>query len=359
MVRRFSLVIFGLAVVFTSPHRVLAQCSQAPQTTALNDAWLRFLTAQAKKSGPTTIALMPFFDDATAANEPLISSAVPFAIYDRLDQSRGGVMSPYVSFRALEELGIVGEKLLLPESAAALANKLGARLVIFGSLQRATSGEVRVFLDVYDSKSQASLSPKEQFGTDLNDAFFAHLDRAVVSALKRSAVKLKPHTGDFPTMMAFRFYAKGMMQSAGYDTPRLSQAVLWFEKALKERYLKYDEAALGLVRAHSMLFLLHKLAGAGPVGSAAAADTAMILVSAGFSRDSDSYHQASRFKAGQTAFLTGLTLLKGGKKAAAGQKAALGLSLVPEDGMLQNLYLQAQGDPHPDKTVKIDNAVCF
>jgi hypothetical protein len=85
----------------------------------------------------------------------------------------------------------------------------------------------------------------------------------------------------------------------------------------------------------------------------------MILVSPHFPRDSPPYRQVSRFKQGQTALLSGLTLLQGGKKAAAGQKAALGLSLVPEDGMLQNLYLETHGGGPSDQSLRIDNAVCF
>lgn len=336
-----------------------AQCHSSIDLSTMDKDFLAFLEMQGA-AAKSPIAIMPLYDNNIGIPDDTLFYGLPFIIYDMFVDSNPQILHPYLSLDAIESLGIKGEALTHKDSLKKVAEKLSAHTVIFGSFQRSFYQTIRIIINVYDAKSGEILSPAIEFSTDFNDSVFVQISNAIHKAFatSKSAPKLAKTGYIFPTMQTFRFYSKGLSYATHYNQNSLEVAALWFEKALKESFQKYDDAALNLARAHFMMGLLQKMNKTDFSQEWQNGQLALRYISAQPKKPSPKYLFTLRYIQGQTAFLRGLTAQEGSNSGQAAAMAKEGLLLLPEDGMIQNLYLMSAGSNTLDKFV-IKNAVCL
>lgn len=282
------------------------------------------------------VALLPFVDIHGYQPEPLLPFGTPFLVYDMFSDANANLIHPSYSLAVITGAGLPLESLNDAKSAKTLADKLGARYAVFGSVQKSSQTQVRVIINILDAKKNTVLSPPTEFAAELNDAFFDLMRTNIVKAFSRAGGHLKASSYKDPSLLSFRYYVRGLELSQSYNRTNLDVAVLWFEKALKENYHHYDDAALGMARAHFMMALLEKLAKSDFTQN-------MIL-----GRKAYAYYKGktttpkarltTRFLESQAAFLSAITALKNGKAPLAQKEATRALSLTPEDGMAEHAY---------------------
>lgn len=321
--------------------------------------FLAFLEIQGTKA-KTPIAIMPLYDNNIGIPDDTLFYGLPFVIYDMFADNNPQILHPYLSLDAIESLAIKGEALTQKDSLKKVAEQLSAGYVIFGSFQRSFYQTIRIIINVYDVKTGEILSPAIEFSTDFNDSVFVQISHAIHKAFEKlkSAPKLVETGYIFPTMQTFRFYSKGLAYANHYNQNMLEVAALWFEKALKESYQKYDDAALNLARAHFMMAMIQKMNKTDFSQEWQKGQLALRYLSAQPKKPSPKYLFTLRYIQGQTAFIRGLTAKEGSNTSQAAAMAKEGLALLPEDGMMQNLYLMSVGSNNLDKFV-IKNAVCL
>ena len=308
-----------------------AACQPGADATALNQTWQAYLTNLSTKA-KDRIVIAPFQNLKGLQADPIMTDGMPFLIYNMFSNTNGEFLHPYVSLEAAHQAGLTGATLTDIKNIKSLAKTLHARLVIFGSVQRSTADVVRVILRVYDAKTDSVGAPPVQFATELNDAFFSLTRQKIQELLQTVRVKIKPSNDTVdPTLQADRFYVRGMQLSSKYDSTNLNLAALWFEKALKENYQNYDDAALGLARSYFMLALIEKLNKADFSQDFIKGRDA--LAGLRHTQDSPKYRLSLRYHDNATAFLNALTALKNHNNKIAATQAAAAVTAVPEDGV--------------------------
>jgi len=352
------LSIFVLILVsYTSPA-LATTCQSSTSTVEIDKAFLQFLKNQAGKK--KTVAIMPFFDNHVGNPDDALYHGLPSLIFDMFNQTNDHLMHPYISFKAIEELGISDKDLINKEKVKLFAENTNASFVIFGAFQRSFHNTVRVMINIYDHKKKVMLSPAEEFTTSFDDSFFSlferHLKAAFSKANARNVLRSPKYT--IPPMKSFRYYSKGISLADSYSRPDLEMAVLWFEKALKENYHNYDDAALQLARAHFMLALIQKLNRIDFTQNMLSAQKNLQYVKNNPKKGSFKHFLTFRYVDGHR-FSVKATAAYAKKSKSANVLAAKGLAFVPEDGVLQNIYLTTLGSKKPMKGVKLEHPVCF
>lgn len=336
-----------------------AQCHSSIDLSTMDKDFLAFLKMQGAGT-KAPIAIMPLYDNHIGIPDDTLFYGLPFVIFDMFADSNPQILHPYLSLDAIESLGIKGEALTQKDSLKKVAEKLAAKYVIFGSFQRSFYQTIRIIINVYDLKTGNILSPAMEFSTDFNDSVFVQINHSIHKAFAKlkSAPKLKKTGYIFPTMQTFRFYSKGLAYARNYNQNNLQVAALWFEKALKESYQKYDDAALNLARAHFMMGLLQKMNKTDFSQEWQKGQMALSFISSQPKKPSTKYLFTLRYIRGQTAFLRGMTAREGSNTGQAATLAKEGLALLPEDGMMQNLYLMSVASNNLGNFT-IKNALCL
>lgn len=324
------------------------------------EAAFLFYLKNNSESYKKAVAIMPFYDNQVGRPDPLLAEAIPFLIYDVFSPQHAEFIHPYLGIHTANALGLTGEALFRTESANQFAKKLNARFVIQGAYQLRLDGRIRVWLNVYDAKEDKALSPAIEFDTDFNDSFFELIKQKLKLAFDKtpSARRLKASRYNMPGLAAFRQYARGLQHAGTYDSARLELAVIWFEKALKTSYQNFDEAALGLARAYFMQALVQKLSKGDASQSWSKGKKALTLLKHKNNTGDLKHRMVTRFLEGSAVALEALTARLGGDQKRAHELARKGLGLVPEDGMLQYLYVLT-GSGKKNEIVSPVNPVCF
>jgi hypothetical protein len=344
---------FGIIMI---PQKGYSQCHSLPDLSTLDKDFLTYLDQAA--GSKERIAIMPLYDNHVGVPDATFYFGSPFVIYDMFSPQYEGVLHPYLSYAALRELKIGGEDLLETKSLEKISKKLNARYVIFGFFQRSFYDTVRIVINLYDHKTGKKLSKAIEYQSSFNDAVFEYIKQGVVRAFKNSKGGKSLKSPDYspPTMQAFRYYSKGMAAAAHYQKGKLEVASLWFEKALRESYQRYDDAALNLARVYFMHSLIQKLNKTDSTQTWQGAVRALSYLTAK-KQTSFKYLLTTRFLSAQPIMVKAITAHDTQNIKAAGTLAAKGLALVPEDGLLQNLYLQS--GVTTKKGIATHNAVCF
>lgn len=325
----------------------------------MDQNFLSFLTSQFSKE-KDKIVIMPFHDNHVGFPDETLFYGLPFAIYDMFSETTPQMAHPYLSYSAVKELGISGQDLTQLESIEKVAAKFDARYVIFGSFQRSMYSTVRIIINLYDHTSKTTLPRALEFTTNLDDSLFVKLSQNVILAFNQhksaKTIKQAPYTS--PSMQTFRYYSKGLAYATRYDTSNLEVAVLWFEKALKESFQKYDDAALGLARVHFMTALIQQSQKMDFTQNWMKAERALQSIRYKPKRMIGKYLVSFRFIQAQTAFVQGITAYEVKNMGLALSRAKEGLSFLPEHGLMQNLFHLSGGETQ-NKNIVINNAVCF
>ncbi|MBF0104089.1 MAG: hypothetical protein HQM16_02070 [Deltaproteobacteria bacterium] len=324
----------------------------------MNNNFLNFLAHQTKDK-KNSIAVLPFFDNAVGQPDRALFYGIPFLVYDIYSASHDNMIHPFVSFNFINNENMTGQILAQKETAQKLAQKLSASYVVFGTYQRTYRGTIRVIINIYDSKKDQMLSPAEELDANADDAFIDLVKNHLAIALKRAGVTstINKTYISSPSMQAFVLFGKGLEFSMQYDLTALDLASLWFENALKESYQRYDNAALHLARVNFMMALINKLNKDDFSINWRSATAAMGLVSPATKRSSIKYLAAGRFLESYKLAMKAETASMTGNTKMTGTLAYEALKLVPEDGLLQNLYLTTAAKR--DGEIMINNPICF
>lgn len=354
---KYSGLLLFIAVFFYF-NTALAQCHSSADLSTMNSNFLYFLKNLNQKQN-NKIIVLPLHDNSLIkANEDL-AVGIPFLIYDAFAPATPSLMHPYLAMNSLKNLGIAGEELAQTETAKKTAHDRGARFVIFGSFQHTSQNNIRVLINVYDAKTDKTLSPAQTFESTEDDSFLDLVLNHVSNAFSRipSAPKLKAEKITTPGMQAFIYLTKGLVLSDQYDLTKLKLASLWFEKALKERYHKNNQAALHLARTYFMMALVQKLnktdfttnwqAGLGTLKYLTASEN-----------NSAPYLLSFRFVKAHSLALKALTAAMNNNTALTQKLSFDGLKLVPEDGIMQTLYMNSAGNKKHNEIVT-NNPICL
>ena len=341
------------------PQSLQAQCHPSVDLSTMNSNFLGFLEKQAQKE-KNKIAILPLFDNTIGDQDPSLFYGLPFLIYDQFSSGYDGFIHPYISMAAVAELGLAGDQLAVKTSAQKMAKRLNARFVIFGSFQRTFHRSLRVVVNIYDADSDLTLSPAENFESNTDDSFFDMMANHVVKAFARTkGIKpLKPSADKTPNMQAFRHLSKGLELAARYNLTNLHLASLWFEKGLKESFQRYDNATLHLARANFMIALIQKLNKMDSSLNWQAAQNTLNYLTDRPATLPPKYLLTFRFLTAHTLTLKAATAYTAGNMSLAHKTAAAGLDLVPEDGLLQFIYLKSSAGKK-DNNITLNNPVCF
>lgn len=349
------LVLFGLSGLCN--EALAKQCQPSLSADKATQLFWEGLKTQARHKN--SIAILPFFDNSTISKDPLLASGMAFALYDILAVGNDNIYHPYISQALLNHWNVQGEALRSEQTAMKMAEYLRARFVLLGSVQRTIHGEMRFFISIYDHKIRRVQTPIIEFATLLNDSYFANLKSSLEGIRKRLKLKSKAFKGvkQLPKLQAFRYYTKGMEYAGTYNEGLLKVAQTWFEKALRETYHNYPDAALNLARVHFMQALIYRMSGRDPSQHWIQAQN--ILNSYGkanIKKPSLKEFNTVRFVNNQDTFSKAWTYYKNGRLKEAGKTAAEGLAYTPEDGQLFHIYQLSGGKKAPAYSYQ---AVCF
>jgi len=335
-------------------------CQTVASQEAMSNSFLQYLEdqVQVKKD---KIVILPFFDNNLSQQDSVMYHGIPFLIYEMFSSKNPNVVHPYLSFAAINSLAVVGEKLIDPEVIKQVAKTMNAHFVVFGAYQYSENKTMRVMINLYDAKKTEFLDTALSFDTDVNDAFFDLLRATVFDAFKKLSSHFALRSDDYqaPSLQAFRFYAQGLPLAMRYDQANLELAAVYFEKALKENFQKYDDAALALARAHFMMALIQKLNGGDFTLHWTQAKQALGFITQKFSKQPVKYTLTYRYIEAQNLAAQALTafVVKNFKRAHL--HALSGLELLPEDGLLQNIFMTTLEKGEPKKNIVINNPMCF
>lgn len=339
-----KIICLGLFLFFfTASTMSLADCQPNADPTAMDQVFQAYLKSLTKKS-KDSIAIAPFHNLQGLQADPIMTDGMPFLIYNMFSSANKHFVHPYLTLAAAREAGWHDEALTEVTNMQSLSQKIGARFVIFGSVQRSTSSVVRVILRVYDAKEKSARTAPVQFATELNDAFFSLTRQKIQELLHGVKTKINSDvTHADPSLQAYRFYVRGMQLSDHHNSTNLNIAALWFEKALKENYQNYDDAALGLARSYFMLSLIEKLN---------KVDFAQNLIKARHAlselrttqTEAPKYQLVLRYNDGATAFMNALTAHKNRNHKIAADQSIKAVNATPEDGLAVQLGI-ASGAP--------------
>lgn len=351
-----TLVLAGL--VLAPAFRAWAQCHPSPNFSTMDRDFLEYLKAASDEG--QRIAIAPFHDNHSGLPDTAIYSGLPFYIYDTFSPTHKGLLHPHVSVAAANSLGLSGDALTNPTNIDKLANALKARFVIFGSFQLTFRQTIMVHLNVFDAKSKSTLSPVEAFEHPLNDALFDLINTHVIKALSRikGGPKLRASNLVHPSIESFRPYGQGMALAGQYNLPQLEQAEIWLERALKLSFHNYSAAALSLARVQFMKALIQKLSKMDYAFNFNRARETLQFVKSDVPANSFLRLLTYRYIEAQEASKQSLTALVSKQATLSVKHAETGLELVPEDGMLQNLYL-GQTKGQLKSGFKLENPVCY
>lgn len=343
---KLALQIFIFSLLFGFYSQTLhAECVNQPQASTLNA--LANKKAFDLVNSKNSLALMPFFDISNPILDPLLAESMPYAFYDILATHLDNVYHPYLTQDLLTSLGISGYLLAEKSTAEQVAKALKARFVVYGSVQRTIDNQMRFFITIYDDKTKENIHPVFQFVTDLNDLFFSQLKMGLTTLSKPLSISpsdLKS-SQKIPKLQAFRYYARGMSYAKNYDEAQLNMATVWFEKALKESYYDYPDAAREMARAHYMQALLMKLSGQNPSQNwLLAKQHALEFAKINQKKPSPKDQFMTRFIHNEERFTNGVNFYKNGQKSKAQNEALNGLKEVPEDGQMAWLLSLTGGD---------------
>lgn len=351
--------VFICAATFLCPLLVQAQCHPSPDLSIMDRVFLHYLKQDAEKS-KQNIAILPFYQNPAGRADPVFSKGIPIFISDTLSTSQRGVLHPYVSFHAADDLGIKGQALAEVTSAQQLAEKMAIPFVLFGSYQAKSWNTLHIILNLYNHKTKKALSPAVEFETPLDDSFFPKLEAAVIEAFKidRSAPKISPADHHPPSLRIFKEYVQGQVNAQRYQMNQLKLSEAWLRKARSESLSKYNAVNFSLARVYFMQGLLNKLQKKEFGPQWLKAHEIIHELEDPLNEVSQNQRLLKRFVdfEGLSIQATGAFLRNDLKATNSFSEQAL--TLVPEDGIMQNLYLQtAQGKVN--KNIVADNAVCF
>jgi len=354
-----KITVLSLFFIFFAPLQNLkAQCHPSPDLSTMNSNFLDFL-AQQNKSSAKKISILPFYDNSVKGPDNTLYYGIPFFIYDNFNDAQKDFIHPYISLAATNSESLSGEQLYTSSGAKKIADKLKSDFVIFGSFQRTGENNIRVLVNVFNAKTNSMLSPAEEFSATANDSFFDLLKSKVSSALSRAnAGNLKNQASASPSMDYFRYWSKGLELAQNYNYTNLELASLWFEKALKESFQKYEDAALHLARTYFMMALIQKSQKNDfSTNWKRGLETLSYIKNSGKNL-SPKYLLTLRYVQAHELSLKAGTSYMANDLKGANSLSLQALKILPEDGILQNLYLvtsQGKGD----NGVKINNPICF
>lgn len=350
-------VILCLSSIWPQPAR--SQCRTLPDPVAMNHSFLSYLKNLAPHQ-KDTIAIMPFYDNHAGFPDPRLQHGIPMIIYDLYSPHNQKILHPFVSFYEAEKMAMVSQELFQMQSAEKMAQSLGTRFVVFGSYQITSHESIKMNINLYDHKTKETLSPVSATESHFNDLFFTELVKTLQNAFSRhpSATKLKEPQSPLPTLETFLSYAKGIPLSRYYNQTNLELAALWFEKALQQSHQKYEDAALNLSRTWHMLALLKNLHKKDGSLDTAKANQAFLFAKDHSSVKNQKYQLVTRFLQAQNHARNAIHAYSAKNTDEAKKQALDGLKLLPEDGFLQNLYLQASGGKM-DREVELNHPICF
>jgi TolB-like protein len=342
------------------PLRSQAQCHQTADLSAMTGAlstWQNELSAGSKDR----VAVMPFRDNVAVTPDAALALSIPYLLADAFGNASPNLIVPEVIAGILNAHSADFAVLDDPQSAAKLAERAQARFVIFGSVQRADAGRVRVILNIYDAQRKLALSPAVNFWTVMDAGFVPSIIQGAqdgFAQLKATRTLKQDPNYHVPSFTAFRYDIKGRLLDDLYNPNRLQLAAVWFGKALREDFLKFDDAAIGLAKVEFMLALIAKNQKKPYTAEWQAAHQALDSVSKGHQTGLKA-QSATRFSSAHASFGAGLIAYRAGNFGAALSQAEAGLALVPEDGQLQNLYLLSAANVKITTKTTTRNPVCF
>lgn len=347
--------LFLLLSLSYTPLAVGQTCSTA-QSENMDADFLSYLNGQQAKP----LAIMPFYDNHVGNPDDGLYHGIPFLIFDMYGTTNEHLLHPFASFAATNKLGLGGETLIVKENVKKFAQETHSEHVIFGSFQRSLYDTVRVMINVYTTKSDSVLAPAVEFTTDFNDSFFSLFETNVSSALSKAKAKgiLQKPKYAIPTMKAFRYYCKGLHLADSYNLTDLELASLWFEKALKENYHNYEDAALALARVHFMAALLQKLQKIDYTQFWLKGQRNLVYIRNRPQKDVLKYKMTFRFVDGARLSTEAAAAFER-SLGTANALAASGLLHVPEDGILQHIYKATLGKKKAKKGISMEHPVCF
>lgn len=336
-----------------------AQCHPSADFATMDHNFLAYLRGLSGKENEALV-LIPFYDDAAGTPDPVLSRGIPFLIYDFFSEKNAPLVHPFVGQAATDDLGLSGVSLTDPKKIAEVAKKINAGFVLFGSYTRSNSNMVRVTLNIYEQKTGLVLAPAVEFETNFDDSFFAQLKNHFTKATERvkGLKKFKDSGVVMPSMQNFRYYSKGLELSSRYDVNHLQLSTLWFEKALKESYQRYDDAALELARSYFMLGLIDQMQKSDPSQNWVKAQQALTHLTYRPKESSGKYLVTLRYLLSHAESVKAMSAYMAKNTGDAMSFAAGGLAYVPEDGILQYLYSTVAGAKKVNG-ITLNDLVCF
>lgn len=346
-------ILFAAVLVsLVYPIKVSAQCHSSPNLSTLDRDFFNYLHNLAQKP-KERVAVLPFVDNHAGKPDPVLKNGLAYHLYQSFVAENPNWIHPYVSAHINAES---------TKDYKALSQKLKTRYILYGSYQVSPKGSVRVHLGLYDSHSNSHLSPVENFETPLDDSL---LSKVVVHAHKaferlKSAKKQKPAKVVFqPKLESFRYMVKGLDLANSYQPNRLELAYVWIEKALKSGYQDYPYANLAAARILFMQALLKKWKSVdySRLWSQALEHVNAFKNKADFESNA-LFKLANRYILAQNLQIQGMTQLNQNQNKEAGQTFFKILELVPEDALVQTLFLKTGYDKSKLK-YPIENALCL
>lgn len=346
------MLIVACLFTFTGAIKVQAQCHSSPNLSTLDKDFFNYLHNLAQKP-QERVATLPFLQNTAGVSDSVFKNGIPYHLYQSFSGSNPNFIHPYVS------QGIQADS---SKDYKKLAEQLKTRYILYGEYQVSDKGSIRIHLGLYDSRSNSHLSPVENFETPLDDSLLSKLITHTHKAFERlkSAKKLKPAAQSFqPKLQSFRYMTKGLNLANSYQSNRLELAAVWIEKALKAGYHDYPFASLESARILFMQALLKKFKTIDYSRLWSEALEKLKSAQKSFKKDTHPLLIiANRYVLAQNLQIQGITALNQNKNKEAGEAFLQLLNLVPEDALVQGLFIKTSYDASKQKP-SLKNALCL
>lgn len=337
-----------------------AQCHSLPDLSIMDRDFYTYLKNEEPKAS-NKVAFLPFYDNEEGYREEALSYSIPFFLYDSFVDRTKSLVHPYLVLKEIKAANLNSATAQINSSKLkTLGNALESRFVVYGTFQRSFRGTILVTIYATDTKTGETLSPAEEFETNMDDSLFSQLVSRTSSALGRLKGAPKIDLKDLPftpTLPVFKAYGKASRLAGSYNRTDLELATIWFEKALKESYHRYPDAALGLARANFMIALIKRLQKIDHADPSNEANKALTFAKKS-KKNSLREKLAYRFQEEYAIAAQATAALMNQNTSLAVALAEKALKLVPEDGFMQGIFLSSGGQAKNLK-ITLNNPVCY
>lgn len=354
------ILLICLTVLSSTSVFAAKECKPQAETTQLNRDFFSYLQFK-NLLKDNAIGILPFYDNEAGHPDPNMAVGLPFFIYDTFIESNSNFIHPYITLKKFKESNISNEKLTDKSTFSQIAQKIRAKYLIGGSIQKMNDSGMRVYVSVYSKDKKDFIVKNLEIASSYDDKILNQTVQYIHQAFEKQKIKLSLNSNFYtPDLNSFKLYIKGLLLAQTYDENSLNLAKEWLEKSTQDSLYKYQDAALALARTYFMQSLLQKLTKQSYHTNFSQGQNVLLKGKIAISQETHFKKLFTlRYVFAQNYLAQGILSLKSGNKNDAFNNAYNGLKLAPEDGILQELYSRTYTKERAKSGIFINNPVCF